>query len=96
MVKKGKELHKHAHLMFKTLEGDTLWYVVARRFNSTVGFSSTLVRSVSFVDTRRFGRWEIVDSPDKWGSDRGPDALLVGPRFVVLRRSIFSDLLCFV
>ena len=31
----------------------------------------------SFVDTRRFGGWEIAASADAWGPDRGPDPLLV-------------------
>jgi hypothetical protein len=30
----------------------------------------------SFVDTRRFGGWEVVNEGD-WGTDRGPDPLFV-------------------
>ena len=69
-MKAGNELPKHAHLLFKTEEGHTLWYI---RFAHTC---ITDHPHRSFVDTRRFGRWEGVDA-DEWGDGRGPDPLFV-------------------
>lgn len=60
-----KDLPKHAHLRFFTLDKKHV---------------------LSFVDYRRFGRWEING---EWGKDRGPDAIR---EYEAFRANILSNL----
>eukprot|EP01006_Ploeotia_vitrea_P059775 TRINITY_DN74769_c0_g1_i1.p1 TRINITY_DN74769_c0_g1~~TRINITY_DN74769_c0_g1_i1.p1 ORF type:complete len:405 (+),score=60.63 TRINITY_DN74769_c0_g1_i1:63-1217(+) len=55
--------------------------------------------TLSYVDARRFGKWEEVDDADTWGDDRGPDPITEHAEFRKLvlgnlKKKLFDKPIC--